>query len=242
MKQAIIGAVLTAAFAIGLLLYIQRRHSAEIDGLKSSWAADNSELIRTRNKLGQSVASEQAAIMSLQQYKDTHPEEIAQIARDFNLKPKQLRWYLAAAMRAKGSGVSVIYKQPASPTGLIDSVPAWFQPGKNADSTRHWFAANDGYLNFYGSIINDSTTAWLYSYTDTVSFVGRTRRKGLFGKTTYWVDGKVGNPSAELQSLRNVQIKEFVDKRWSIGPAVVLDPFSGSVRVGVGVQYALVKF
>ena len=236
-KSFFIGVALTALVAVGVIFWLLRKHKAETDGLSSLIGADKGQIAYHENKAREAIAQAVQARVSLDQYKESHPEEVAAILKEFGLKQAQLESYLKASFQVRDNGVSVVRTiyVPDTTTVAVDST-------KEAV-----FEVADKFLKFKGRIITMpdfpwQEVAWKYNYSDTMTFVGRTDRKWFGGKQKYFVDGMVKNPKAQITSLRNVEITEFKDKRWSIGPAVLFDPFSGTVRFGVSAQYAIFKF
>lgn len=238
MKQALIGAGLMAILAIAIILWILRGHSFAIQGLESIINSDRDSIAFHRNKAGEMVASVQQTQVSLQQYKDSHPKDLAQIEQEFGIRAAKIESIVRASFKVHNSGTSAVRHIFEPDTTTI----------ANGDSVeRSSFDISDDYLLLHGVTKTDPDKPWLtvdwdYQYSDTISFVAYTKKKWFLGKKTYWVDSKLENPKATVVSLKSVQIKEFVDKRWSVGPGVMIDPFNGRVVVGFGINYALIRF
>lgn len=237
-RSFFIGVGLTAILACGVIFWLLRKNKVETDGLASLIETDKGQITFHQNKVREAIASATQARISLQGYKDTHPEEVAAILKEFGLRPSQLKSYLKASFKAENKGVSVLHTVHYPDTTTLQ---------KGDSITDASFDISDGYLTLHGDTRTQVGMPWLkvnweYSYSDTLSFVGRTQRKTLFAKQTYWVDAMVKNPNAQITSLRNVQITEFRDKRFSVGPGILFDPFSGKAVVGFGITYGLFKF
>lgn len=249
-KPFLIGVVLMALLAAGVIFYLLRKHKAETDGFSSMIEADKGQIAFHENKAREAIAQTAQARVSLQEYQLTHPEEVALILKEFGLKPSQLGAYLRASFQAKNKGVSVMHTVHPPPAGnSLDSTMIGEAPGIVALTGESTFDINDKYLSLHGSIKPGDffqEVKWEYIYSDTLYFVGHTNRKNffnpLFKKEKFFVDAKVNNPKAQITSLRNVQITEFKDKRFAVGPGVMFDPFSGKVVVGIGINYAIFKF
>lgn len=229
-----------ATLAAGVIFWILRKHKAETDGLNSMIEADKGQIAYHVNKEREAIASSSQARVSLQEYKQAHPEEVSAILKQFAIKQNQLEFYLKASFRAENKGVSVVHTTFRPDTTTMAQ-------GDSIEEAS--FDIGDGYLSLHGDTKTQPGLPWLkvdwvYSYVDTLSFVGRKQKNGFLGlgKETYWVDGKIENPKAQMTSLRNVQITEFKDKRFSVGPGVMLDPFSMKVVVGIGIQYSIFRF
>lgn len=238
-RQFFIGVSLTALLAAGIIFWLLRVHGAEVAGKDSIIAEKEGKVIYHQNKAQEAIATVAQVRASAEAYKAAHPEEMAAIVKDFALKQAQLESYIRASFKAQNKGVSVVHTTFIPDTTTVDP----------ADSVQEGsFDIADNYLSLHGDTRTQSGLPWLkvnwdYAYVDTLSFVGREQRNGFLGlgKKTYWLDGKVENPKAQITSLRNFQVTEFRDKRISIGPAVLFDPFSGTVRVGISIQYAILR-
>jgi hypothetical protein len=224
--------------AIGVFFWLHRKHAAETDGLRSIIEADKGEISYHVNAYRQSIAEARQARSSLETYKAAHPEEVASIAKQFDVRQGQLESFVKASFAANNKGVSVVhhYFHPDSTTvDPTDSIQ------------ENSFDISDGNLSLHGSTRLKPGVPWLdvkwdYGYQDTIMFAVIKKRKNFLSKETYWLDAKLSNPKAGITSLRSYQLEEVKDKRWSIGPAVVFDPFTMTFRPGIGLQYALIKF
>lgn len=242
-KGFAIGFILMALLALGGYLWLERKHASDMEGLQTILDSKNGEVTFWKNKAGESISRASQVSSTFEQYRAAHPQEVAAILKEFSLEPSQLRNFLKASIQAKNKGVSVVKTIYSRDTVLI-------QGGMQIDSVRKsTFEIYDGYLALGGESefkVGDSWSQvkWQYRYLDTLTFVGRVQKTGFLGlgKKKYFVDGSIKNPRAQITSIKNVEIREFVDKRFGIGPALVYDPFSGTLRIGVGVTYNLIRF
>jgi hypothetical protein len=238
MKGFYIGVVLTALLAVGIIAWLLRKHQEETDGLNSLIQADKGQITYYQNKQGEAIAQATQARVSLEQYKTTHADEVASILKEFAIKQGQLESYIKASFQAMDRGESVVH------TVIMPDTVSHVKNDSILDSS---FDINDGYLVLHGDAKSErgkpwNKLTWQYSYSDTLSFVGTVKQKNFFAKKTYWIDGRIGNPKAKITSMRDIQITEFRDKRFSVGPAVIFDPFSGTFRVGIGGTFSLIRF
>jgi hypothetical protein len=239
-RQFFIGVGLTALLAAGIIMWLLRVHGAEIAGKDSIIAEKDSHIIYHQNKAQEAIATVAQVRASAEAYKTAHPEEMATIVKEFAVRQEQLESYIRASFKAQNKGVSVVHTTFVPDTATADPTDSIQEAS---------FDISDNYLTMHGDTRTQPGLPWLkvnwdYSYIDTLSFVGREQKNGFLGlgKKTYWLDGKVDNPKAQITSLRNFQVTDFQDKRWSVGPAVLFDPFSGTVRVGISAQYAILRF
>lgn len=239
-KDFFIGVGLTALLAIGVIFYLLRQHKAETDGLNSLIEADKGQIAYHQNRARESIAQSVQARVSLQEYKDAHATEVAAILKQFDIRQGQLTSFLKASFQAQDKGVSVVHDAVTIHPTAKDSLAS-----KVLEPSAPFFVINDKFLNLSGQIKQGDffqEVEWEYTYTDTISFLGHVKRKNLFAKQTYWVDGLIKNPKAKITSMRDIQITQFKDKRFSVGPGILLDPFSMRLVVGIGVQYSIFKF
>lgn len=239
-REFFIGVGLTALFALGIIFWLLRVHGAEMAGKDSIIQEKNDHITYHQNKAQEAIATVAQVRASAEAYEAAHPEEMAAIVKEFGVRQSQLESYIRATFKAQNSGVSVVH------TTFVPDATTEDPADSVAESS---FDISDRYLTMHGDTRTQPGLPWLkvnwdYSYVDTLSFIGREQRNGFLGlgKKTYFIDGKMGNNKAQITSMKNFQVTEFRDKRWSIGPAVLFDPFSGTVRFGVSAQYAILRF
>jgi len=235
MKQALIGAGLMAVLAIAVIFWLLRKHGAEVTQYQSLLEADKDTITYHRNKAGQAVAESAQAQVSLTLYKQTHEADLKRITKDFGIRADQLQSYVKASLEARNEGVSEVKTIHHYDTIRGDTV------------TESSFDIADKYLSLHGDTKTQPGQPWLkvnwdYSYRDTITIAGIVRRKNLFAKQHYFVDAILQNPKSQVTSLKGVEIKDFRDKRFSVGPSVIYDPFSNTFRVGIGISYSLIRF
>lgn len=239
-RQFFIGVGLTALLAVGIIFWLLRVHAAEVAGKDSIIAEKNDHITYHQNKAQEAIATVAQVRASASAYQAAHPEEMAAILKQFDLRQSQFESYIRASFKAQNKGVSVVHTTFVPDTATADPTDSIQEAS---------FDVSDNYLTMHGDTRTQPGLPWLkvnwdYAYIDTLSFVGREKKNGFlgFGKKTYWLDGKVENPKAQITSIKNFQVTEFRDKRWSIGPAVLFDPFSGKFVLGVGVTYSIFRF
>lgn len=239
-RSFFIGVGLTALLFVGIIMWLLRVHGAEIAGKDSIIAEKNDHITYHQNKAQEAIATVAQVRASASAYQAAHPEEMAAIVKEFAVRQSELESYIRASFKAQNKGVSVVHTTFVPDTATTDPTDSIQESS---------FDVSDNYLTMHGDTRTQLGLPWLkvnwdYSYIDTLSFVGREQKNGFLGlgKKTYWLDGKVENPKAQITSIKNFQVTEFRDKRWSIGPAVLFDPFSGTVRFGVSAQYAILRF
>jgi hypothetical protein len=231
MKQAAIGAILTAILALAIILWLLGHHREEKLQYESLLLADRDVIAFHINRAGLTVARANAAQANLKMYKQSHQKDLDEVKAQLGVKEKELQTYIKGSFRVRDSGVTVVRT-----IHHYDSV-----------SDEASFDIADGYLSMHGDSKMERGSPWLnvawdYIYSDTILVATSARKKNIFAKEHYFVDAVLKNPKAQITSLHSVEIKEIKDKRFSVGPAVIYDPFTGTVRIGVGIQYALIKF
>lgn len=241
MKQFAFGAGFALLIALAFFFWLRGQHKAEIASYSSISQADRDSIRHFKNKAGESIAEAVQARSSLQVYQQTHPEEISQILKDFGVRPSDLRHVLRASFQAQNQG-SAIVRIHHYDTLRIAGKPEVILRGDTIETKIY-----DGYLDLKSTIVRGEDfwgdqAEWKYLYTDTLSVIGKVKHKGLFRKESYFVNAMLKNPRAQVTSLRDVEVAEFKDKRFGVGPAVIYDPLSGTVRVGIGISYNLFKF
>lgn len=233
MRQAAIGAGLMALLAAGIIIWILRQHANAVGEYETLLKADKDIISYHVNRAGQEVARANEARINLELYKQAHPEELSRILSDFNVKEKDLRSLITAAFQSTNRGETVIHHHHFYDSTRLDSAIS-------SD-----FDISDHYLTLHGDVEQKGSQAkilWQYQYQDTISVVGSERRKWLFGPRSFFVDAALSNPRAHLSSLKSYRINEFKDKRFGIGPAILWDPFSGTVHPGISIHYDLIRF
>lgn len=201
--------------------------------LKSSESANHelTDTLRTwKNKAGQSVTDKTAAEVNLKHAKDFYAGELNQIRETFEIRDKNLKSFITAQFNATGKG---------SVTMSFDTT---IQQRSNVRVHTPMFRINDGFLSFKGTMPDSASLDYEYSYRDSVIFATSWKKNGLFRKKTLMVSGAFGNKNATITGLRNVEISDFKDKRFGIGPMVGYDILNNRLVVGVSVQYSLIKF
>lgn len=234
-RQFFIGVGLTALLAVGVIMWLIRTHKDKVDQYESLLQSDKDVISYHLNKAGQAVAEAAQAQMSLTIYKETHPDDLKAILKDFGIKQAQLQSFVKASFEASGTGETVIRTIHHYDSTKQDTV------------TEKSFDITDGFLALHGSGQVELNQPWLkldwdYSYQDTIEVAGITKKKWFGGRKSYFVEALLKNKKAKITSLKDLEITDFKDKRFGLGPAVIYDPFSNSFRVGISLQYNLIRF
>lgn len=235
MKQALTGAAFTAIIALGIIIWLLRSHASTVNQYESLLDADRNIISYHMNRAGKAVAQASQATVTLELYKKTHPEDLRKTLADLDIKQKELRYFIKTSFDASNKGESVVHHHHYYDTLGGDSVE---------ESS---FDINDNYLSLHGDTKTAPGSPWLkvnwdYQYVDTLTVAGVVKKKGLFGKQRYFVDAVLSNPKARATGVKGVEIKEFKDKRFGIGPAITWDPFTGTFHPGISVHYDLIRF
>lgn len=185
----------------------------EKDGLISYYVNEN----------GRVVAEKRAAEVRANEIKSMYPEIYASVKRDFDIKIKDLKAYMQSEFKATGSGKSDVHNHYHTATGSVATD----------------IVSRDGYLDYKGTIIDSVRATYEYSYTDTIKYAISVRRDWLFGNEKLYSSATLSNKNAKIYGSKTVLVTNYRDKRWGLGVGLFYD---GRVRLGVGIQYNLIKF
>ena len=211
-------------------LYGLKRMEANLK-ISESVNHELTDTLRTwRNKAGQSVTDKTAAEVNLKHAKDFYAGELKQIRETFEIRDKNLKAFITAQFNATGKG------------SVSLSFDTTTQHRSNVRVHTPMFRIDDGFLNFKGTMPDSLSLDYEYSYRDSVIFATSWKKNGLFRTKTLMVSGAFGNKNATITGLRNVEISDFKDKRFGIGPMVGYDLLNNQPVVGVSVQYSLIRF
>ena len=227
----IVFALILGAVAVVQSIRIKQK-SIEVKNLQGIITDKDSEIKVWRNEHGELVAQNERKQMTIDQFSKFYNEHLLKVSRDFDIKQSQLKRelqeYIQAGFSAHNSGSSVVNNHYHYDSAKRDTVRA------------QEFSINDGYLSEKVTIV-PGKALWDYTYTDTLTAIGRRHKKWLFGKETFLIDAKLSNPKSGITSLHNYEIKEFRDKRFSVGPALIVD-IQGRPVLGFGVSWSLIRF
>lgn len=205
-------------------------------GLLSIIHGQSDSILRFQNDLHQQVAEKTLIQTSLAQLKTAYPETLKKLESRFRARENDIRAYLTADFEARGKGTATIRetKVKGDSTG--------HKNGLLGNQFSKEFETQDEYLTYSGSI-KDSTLTYNYIYRDSVNFIVQAKKKWLFGKRRYYVDGALSNPAAKITNLNGAELVNLKEKRFTLGPAIIWSPFMpASPVIGIGLQYSLIKF
>lgn len=194
-------------------------------------AEKNAEIKYRENEKGQIVAEKNAAIVSKKELEDAYPKIAEEIKNDFDLKLKNIRAFIKNEFEVRGKG-----------TGTITNNHYFDSTSRKTVRFRD-FKMNDGFLKFETKLFDSLTTSqYNYVYTDTASTAIHGKKNWVFGKERLYATTIFRNPDAKIIGTTNILVQDHKDKRISIGPGLMYDPFSNRFVVGIGVTYSLIKF
>lgn len=205
-------------------------------GLLSIIHGQSDSILRFQNDLHQQVAEKTLIQASLAQLKMAYPETLKKLESRFKARENDIRAYLTADFEARGKGVTTVRSTKVKG----DSAGQKIALSGNQFSKE--FETQDEYLTYSGTI-RDSTLTYNYIYKDSVNFIVVGKKKWLFGKRRYYVDGALSNPAARITNISGTEITDLREKRFTLGPAIIWSPFTPTYPIiGIGLQYSLVKF
>lgn len=110
--------------------------------------------------------------------------------------------------------------------------------------TEKVFSWSNKWLTLH-EVYNPITDSLLIKYHYKTDFQITSYRKGgnLFKRAQLFSDVTFSDSSLQVREFKALIIKEPPPKRFSLGPAVMYDPFSAQpLHLGISVQYALIRF
>jgi len=220
---------------IALYLYLRYSRQEKLLEQKNSVIKEQNAVIEYRtNELGKVIADKNAAEISYKELIDSYPKLAEAITKDFDIKLKNLKVYMEAEFKASGKGNSTVNNHYyTDSTGV--RVPFWK------------LKASDGYLDFLATVYDSTNAPFEYDYSDTIKYAFNVKKKWFLGNETLYGSGLLSNPNAKITNSTSILIKDFKDKRWSVGPNVTVYPtfdngLSFDFTVGIGLQYAVFRF
>lgn len=225
--------IISIAMGIALLILIIRhnRQSNQIAGLESGLSARADSIEYLESMSGKIIAQKEAAELSAQDMAKVFPEFADRLTREMDIKLKNLKSAITAEFVARGSGSAVVnqYYVTDSTGSAIRSRPVWK------------LQVQDGYLDFTADILDSLNAPYTYHYHDTLTYAFHLKRKWILGNAKLYGSGMLGNPNAKIVNSTSVEVRDYRDKRFGVGPFVGLD-YQGRITVGLGVQYGLFRF
>jgi hypothetical protein len=220
---------------VALYLYLRYSRQEKLLEQKNSVIKEQNAVIEYRtNELGKVIADKNAAEISYKELRESYPKLAESITRDFDIKLKNLKVYMEAEFKASGKGNSTVNNHYyTDSTGV--RVPFWK------------LKASDGYLDLLATVYDSTNAPFKYDYSDTIKYAFNVKKKWFLGNETLYGSGMLSNPNAKINNSTSILIKDFRDKRWSLGPYVGVMPYyddklSFRFSVGVGLQYSVFKF
>lgn len=222
----IVATALIISLMWGVYTHLQKK---QLDSEYSSIIREkNSEIVYHKNKEGKLIAEKEQAVATIEKFTEFYNDELVQLRKDFNVKDKELRQYIKAEFAANNKGTSSVINNN------------YYDSATNRTVEARDFSIQDGYLDLSALVLPDRAK-WSYSYGDTLSIIGKAKKKWFLGKETYFVDAMFRNPNAKVTSMTNVRIDEFKDKRWVIGAGAAIS-IDGRLAPGLFVGYSIFKF
>jgi hypothetical protein len=235
---------------VAMLFYIweQDKHT---QGLESSLSSMNSELITRKNSEGKLLSERLTAETRVKELEQSMPDLARQIQRDFDIKLRSLRGYIAAEFQARGSGnaqIELIDSTMVSSHYLTDHKGFYWLVNNDTIRPQTDFQPfaifiDDGYLSMQTDVYDELDAPYTYTYSDTakMAFIKRGKwyqRKKLYGSVMF------SNPQATVKNTQSILISDYGKKRFGIGPSVSYGWGSDGAQVVVGfsIHYSLIRF
>lgn len=214
---------LLACITIALLLSVIYKQDQRISSLSSVIEEKSSEVSYYKNENGKIVAEKKAAEITASELRKMYPEIQKSIAKDFGIKVKDLKLYMESQFKSTGGGKAEVHNH--------------YYPDEKTSYTE--ISANDGYLEFKGKVYDSLTASYQYSYTDTIKQTMSMKRDWILGNQYLYGSATLSNPNAKVTGGKAVLMKDYKDKRWGVGVGLFYD---GRPRLGLGIQYNVVRF
>jgi len=205
---------------------------------KESVIAEKNAIIEYHvNEKGQIVAQKQAAEIRAKDLEDAYPKIYESLKRDMDVKIKDLKAFVQNEFEARGSGTGSVTNN-----NYYDSAS-----GKNIRFKD--FHMSDGYLTFDTRLYDSLQSAlYTYVYSDTAKTAIHAKRKWFLASEKLYATTVFSNPNAKITGTTNILVKDYRDKRFSIGISAgwglvkVDNDIHTGWFVGPSVSYSLIKF
>lgn len=218
-----------AAFAIALLL-MNIRHRNQDKAEYQEIMQEKDDTIRYhRAQTGQLIASKLAAEADRETVEQAYAADLQKIRETFQIESKNIRSFVKAQFDARGSGTTIVRD-----TVFIDST--------GVQISERNFVLSDGYLSMAGRFRENAGLSYEYSYKDSLTIVSHFKKQGLFKPRRLYVDAAFQNQNNKITGLRNIQVSDYKDKRFGIGPYVGWDLANWRLAAGVSIHYSLIRF
>lgn len=221
----IIGLALIAIFLFDRL----QNKIHEANDLKSSVIEKDAIIEYHKNKLGQTVAQKDAAILQTKQIAEAYPKIVEDLTKQFDIKLKDMRAYISNQFDAHGQGNTTVNH---------------YHYTDSAGVSRSYLnlKVSDGYLSFRAKVYDSLNAPYTYDYMDTAKTVISAKKKWVLGDEKYYSTTIFSNKNAKITGTTNVLVDNVRDKRWVISAGVSYLPLTSQVQPTITFGYALIKF
>lgn len=221
--------IITLLSCAVIFLWLWKEDEAISNKQKDNIIAEKNAVIEYKtNENGDLVAEKTAALASRDAIKNAYNAEVGRIRKNFDVKLKDMQSFITAKIETIGEG-----KSSARDTLIIKK--------DGIEITGKKIRINEEWVSLTGILLNNDFE-YRYSTRDSVTFVTSFKRDKFLGPKKLIVNGISHNPNSNIAGLRNIVVDDFKPKRFSLGPALFYDPFDNQFRVGVSVNYSVIKF
>lgn len=248
-QKLIIALVFIWLVTIATACFIIRANNKKIHSLDQANGMLTNDITVYKHVNGKLISENHAAELRAKEFKNALPELSDALTKQMDIKLKNLRAGVVAAIEARGSGNASINRIPyfTDTTGIVmggtsdliyitDSMTNKFEP----------FALtfDDGYLNFKSDVYNELNAPSEYTYGDTVKFSFNMQGK-WFQRKQLFVSGALANPNAKILNSQGVLVNEFKDKRFGVGPSVswgIGPDLKPQTTIGFSLHWSWIRF
>lgn len=215
-----------------ILSYMMYDMISQNKSYKSAMSASQSQVMYFKNKAGEEIARREAAEVDKKVLLDFYNKELSGIKDKMDINEKNIRSFITAELKAKYSG-----------KGKVDTVYMAVINGDTVNSKEPMIAVSDSTKWIQIKGVASASKGFLYEIDtyDSVGFVTNLRRPAWYKSKQLFIDGYNANPNSHISGLNNVQVKDFKDKRFGVGPSLQFG-IDGNFTFGVSIQYSLLKF
>jgi len=229
-------AIITGLVLLALFLFDRlQKKQHEAEDLMSSAIEKDAIIKYHTNKLGQTVAEKDAAILQTKQIAQAYPKIVDDLNKQFDIKFKDMRAYISNQFSAHGEGNTTVNHYH-----YTDSA------GVNRSYLN--LKVSDGYLSFRAKVYDSLHAHYDYDYLDTAKTVISVKKKWMFGTEKYYSTTIFSNRNSRITGTTNVLVDNIRDKRWGVFIGVSYLPFmygrpwTDQVQPTIGVGYVIKKF
>lgn len=210
-----------------IIILLGRLNAAESKSksLAQTIQEQQAEINYRKTHEGKLIADKQAAEVRASDLAKAYPELANILTNQMDIKLKNLQSVLRAEFQVVGQGNSTVIHNHYDSTGQY---PQWT------------LKAQDGYLDFEADVYDSLRAPYRYTYHDTLVYAFHFKRKWAFGNKQLYGSGMLRNQNSKITNSTAVQIKDFRDKRFGVGPYVGYGTSGASV--GISVHYSVVRF